>query len=229
MSKRRTASQKQNRSTQAGLLIAAATIPNTFQETLMPRSTSDQGIVTGFNMAANYEIANAIVKVIEDMAQDLSGTRNAAADDYSAQVRQRRFSLVLSLLAIGGSESIQRKYKQTKDETPVKGIARTGAGWVSRAAFANVIVASLQSLLETTDTSKKRRVISRVPVGLIGGFFTAIYTDQQRRSAIKKSNGQKLHDNHANSVEALGMGIGILGILGAVGYGQRAFGDVIAD
>lgn len=228
--KHRKATYKQDRATQAGLLVAAATIPNTFQETLMPRDTVDQGMVTGINMAVNYEIANTIAKMMEDLAEQLSGTRGAREDNYKAHVRQRRFAIALNLIAYGAAEATQRTLKQKPDESPARGITRTGAGWVSRTAIASIIVSVLQSLFESTDTKpKRRRVVSKVPVGLLGGVIAAVFTEHQRQSAIKQSNGQKLHDNDVNTLKALGMGLGILGTLGAVGYGQRAFADQIAD
>lgn len=227
--KHRKATYKQDRANQAGLLVAAATIPNTFQETLMPRDTTDQGIVTGVNMAVNYEIANTITKLIEDVAEQLSGTVGARKDNYKAHVRQRRFSIALNLLALGAAQATERALKQKADETTTRGIARTGAGWVSRTAIASIMVSTLQSLFETNNKKTKHREVSRVPVGLIGGVVAAIFTEHQRQSAIKQSNGQKLHDDHINTLKALGMGLGILGTLGAVGYGQRAFADLIAD
>lgn len=228
--KHRKATYKQDRATQAGLLVAAATIPNTFQETLMPRSTADQGLVTGINMATNFEIANAITKIIEDMAEQLSGTHGAAADDYKAHIRQRRFSIALNLLALGAAHTTTKALKQKPEESMTRGIARTGASWVSRTAIASIMVSVLQGIFEITDKkSKKKRLVTRVPVGLIGGVIAAVFTEHQRKTAIKQSNGEKLHDDHINTLKALGMGFGILGTLGAVGYGQRAFADLISD
>ncbi len=227
--KHRKATYKQDRAAQAGLLVAAATIPNTFQETLMSRSTTDQGLVTGVNMSVNYEIANTIAKAIEDIAEQLSGTNNADKDDYKAHVRQRRFSIALNLLALGAAQATQKTLVQKPDESTARGIARTGAGWISRTSIASIMVSSLQSILETPDKKTKRRVISRVPVGLIGGVVAAIFTEHQRQNAIKQSNGEKLHDQDINTLKALGMGLGILGTLGSISYGQRAFADLIAD
>lgn len=228
--KHRKATYKQDRAAQAGLLVAAATIPNTFQETLMPRSTTDQGLVTGINMAVNYEIANTITKVIEDIAEQLSGTHNAPVDDYKAHTRQRRFSIALNLLALGAAHTTTKVLEQKPDESTTRGITRTGAGWVSRTAIASIMVSILQSLFELTDKkSKKKRLVTHVPVGLIGGVVAAVFTEHQRQKALKQSNGEKLHDDHINTLKALGMGLGVLGTLGAVGYGQRAFADLIAD
>lgn len=226
----RKSSYKQDRATQAALLVAAATIPNTFQETLMPRSTADQGIVTGATMAVNYEIANAISKIIEDVAEQLAGTNGAEVDDYKAHVRQRKFSLAINLIALGASQATQKTLKQKTDESPIRGITRTGAGWITRISIAGIIVSILQSIFETTNRkSKKKRLVTRVPVGLIGGAIAAVYTDHQRRNGIKQSNGKKLHENDINALKALGMGLGVLGALGAVGYGQKAFADLISD
>lgn len=228
--KHRKASYKQERSNQAALLVAAASIPNTFQETLMPRSTSDQGIATGISMAVNYEIANAITKVIEDVAEQLSGTHRANSDNQKAHVRQRRFSIALNLLALVTAEITQRSLAQKPNESPIRGITRTGAGWVSRSAIASLMVSVLQNIFEGANKkSQRKRPITNVPVGLIGGVIAGTFIEHQRRNSIKQANGEKLYDNEANTLKALGMGLGILTSLSAVGYGQRAFADLIAD
>lgn len=211
-------------------MVAAASIPNTFQETLMPRNTADQGLITGISMSINYEIANAIAKIIEDFADELAGTKNAEVKDYRAHKRQRRFAISLNLFALGSSIMTQKLLKQKPDESPSRGIIRTGANWVSKTATASIIISILQQTFESVEKkSKKQRMITRIPIGLIGGAMTAVFIDHQRKSAIKKSNTHKLHDNQINTLEALGMGLGILGALGAVGYGQRTFADITAN
>lgn len=220
---------KQNRATQTAVLISAASIPNTFQETLMPRNTTDQGLVTGITMAVNYELANIIAKTIEDIADQLSGTHKKPNNDYQAHKRQRRFSVGLNLLAIIAAEVVQNRQKQNPNESTTRGVVRTSANWVSKVALASVIVSCLQSVFEFTDMkSKKNRLITKVPVGLIGGMLTAVYTDHKRRSNINNGGGKALHENNINTIKAMGMGLGVLSTLGAVSYGQKSVASLIA-
>lgn len=223
--------RKHDRAHQTALLIASATIPHTFQETLMPRNTADQGLVTGINMAVNYELSNTISKVLEDIAEQLAGTKSSKQDDYEAHVRQRKFSMAVNLLSLGSSYAISQYLKQKPEESSIRGIARTGANWVNKVSLASLIVSSLQAITESPNAviSKKRKFISNIPVGLIGGVLTAIYTDHQRRSAQKASNGQKLHDDNINATKALGMGLGILSIFGAMDYTQKSFANMITE
>lgn len=223
--------RKQDRATQTAMLIASATIPHTFQETLMPRNTADQGLATGINVAVNYEISNTIAKIIEDIAEQLAGTRSSKQQDYDAHVRQRKFSIALNLVSLGGSFALSRYLKQKPEESTLRGVARTGADWVNKVSLASLIVSSLQAITESPNAviTKKKRFISDIPVGLIGGVLTAIYSDHKRRVAQQASNGKKLHDNNVHAIKALGMGLGILGIFSAVDYSQKAFADIITE
>lgn len=223
--------RKHDRAHQTALLIASATIPNTFQETLMPRNTVDQGLVTGINMTVNYELANTISKVLEDIAEQLAGTKSSKQYDYQAHTRQRKFSMAVNLLGLGSSYALSKYLSQKPDESVLRGITRTGADWVSKISLAGIIVSVLQTITESPNTtSNKKKTISSVPVGLIGGVLTAIYTDHKRRNATKASNGQKLrNDNDVNTLRALGTGLGILGIFGAIDYTQKSFANTITE
>lgn len=223
--------RKHDRAHQTALLIASATIPNTFQETLMPRNTVDQGLVTGINMAVNYELANTISKVLEDLAEQLAGTKSSKQNDYQAHVRQRKVSMLVNLLSLGSSYALSKYLSQKPEESVLRGVTRTSADWISKISLASIIVSVLQAITESPNTtSKKRKTINSIPVGLIGGVLTAIYTDHKRRSATKASNGKKLHNNDdVNTLKALGTGLGILGIFGAIDYTRKSFANTITE
>lgn len=225
MPRYRRSAYKQKRATQAALLVAAASIPNTFQETLMPRSTSDQGLITGLNTAINFEIINAIRKVIEDGAEELSGNAHKKIKTHKDHKKQRRFALGMDLAMLGLSLFGEKKLKQLPDESTVRGAARTAATWAKYAAIAGISVTALQEIFDSASGNKE----SDAPVGLIGGAIAATYIEHQRRDAVKNANGQKLHDNEANTLKAIGMGVGVIGLLSAVSTGQRKFADLIAD
>jgi len=55
------------RAEQTGLLVAAGNAPVTFQRTLMPRTTSDQALITGLSFAANH----ALVSLIQESLQSV--------------------------------------------------------------------------------------------------------------------------------------------------------------
>src|SRR6185436_21030631 len=61
------------RADQAGILFAAMNAPLTFQRTLMPRSTTDQALVTGLSAAANHALINLVQESIQAVALVASG------------------------------------------------------------------------------------------------------------------------------------------------------------
>jgi uncharacterized membrane protein len=226
MARYRKSAYKQKRATQAALLVAAAAVPNSFQETLMPRSTSDQGLVTGLTMGINFEIISAIRKIVEDSAEELSGNANKRKKSRRDHKKQRRFAFGLDLLLLTVSMFGEKKLAQQPDETTVRSIMRTGATWAKYAAFAGLSVTALQEIFDGATGDKDE---SDFPVGVIGGAMAASYTEYQRRKSVKLAGGQKLHDNDADTLKAIGMGLGVIGVLSAVSTGQRKFADLLAD
>ena len=61
------------RTQQAGTALAATMMPITFQRTLMPKSDTDQAVITGLSTALNYGFAALIQDTIEAVALRLSG------------------------------------------------------------------------------------------------------------------------------------------------------------
>ena len=61
------------RAEQTGLLLATGAGPLTFQRTLMPRSTSDQAMITGLSFAANHALASLLQDSLQSVALLLSG------------------------------------------------------------------------------------------------------------------------------------------------------------
>ena len=57
-----------SRSAQAGMLVGAAAAAKSFERTLMPRKTSDQGIITGLSVSLTYVATAVIQDVIENFA-----------------------------------------------------------------------------------------------------------------------------------------------------------------
>ncbi len=219
---------RQNRSAEAGLLVATGSVPNTFQRTLMPRNTVDQGMVTGITMATNYTIAGSITKFIEDVADSLAGTKHAKDKNYKAHVRQRRFSMGLYALAAGGGMLLRRKLAQEDDETKTKALVRTAGDWLSIAGTAGLVVGGLQEVVEAVKKPVDKdgdRVVTGAPVGVVGGAIIAGIVEKHRRNSEKNL---VLGDVPIKPVEAVAIGVGILAVLGVVSHGQRKFADLLS-
>jgi hypothetical protein len=188
------------------MLVAAASIPNTLQKTLMPRKTVDQGAITGATMAINYLIISTLRNFIEDMADSVAGTSNSKDKDYSAHNRQREFALVLDFMILAGGIYAQKRYAQKDNETTTAAVIRTGATWMKYAAIAGISISVLDSLIAGGASKKDKKMgIHRAPLGAIGGAIFASAMEYRRRSSLK--NESKPLDNETNVVEAIAMGI----------------------
>src|SRR3954469_5702929 len=101
------------RAEQTGLLVAAANAPLTFQRTLMPRTTSDQALVTGLSFAANHALASLIQESLQSAALLLSGEAKGGAAD---ERRWSRASLAIDAAAIAAGIGAQRALSPRPDE-----------------------------------------------------------------------------------------------------------------
>lgn len=224
------ARNKQRRSSQAALLVASAAIPNTFQETLMERGLTDQGLVTGLTLSVDYGLTGMIRKTIEDVADQLAGTEFAGSDDYKAHVRQRRFSMALDTMVLGASIYARGKYKQN-DKSIEKSALHTGADWAVYAATSGLIVSGLQELIESTLRPKDKagnRTVTKIPVGVIaGGLFAAFREYQLHKQAVE--NGHKSELTGFKPLEAAAMGVGVFTALATIAAGERLAADGMSN
>ena len=62
----------QSRSSRVGLLMSSASIPGSFQKSLMDRDNKDQGIVTGLTMALSYAIGALTQDSLDAVTDSLS-------------------------------------------------------------------------------------------------------------------------------------------------------------
>src|SRR3954468_3604849 len=90
------AGRSAGRSMQAGMLLAAAAGAKSFERTLMPRKTRDQGAVTGLSMALTYATTALFQDVIESLAAYVVNR-----DGETDQDKLRRATMLADLLAIG--------------------------------------------------------------------------------------------------------------------------------
>ena len=88
-----------SRAEQTGLLLATGAGPLTFQRTLMPRSTSDQALITGLSFAANHTLTSLLQESLQSAALLFLGAAGREAVD---ERRWSRATLAVDAVAIGG-------------------------------------------------------------------------------------------------------------------------------
>ena len=133
------------RSEQAGMFVAAASVPRSFQRTLMPRSTGDQAVITGAAMAMNYGLATLVHDSIESLTQwpgdssemdDRAWRRRTAAADAGAML---------------AGFALQTAFQQHPGETLLRGGARTTGFVLSATGFAGAATAMIQEGMQILD------------------------------------------------------------------------------
>lgn len=221
---------KQRRASQAALLIASASIPSTFQRTLMARELTDQGLVTGLTLSVDYGLGGMLRKTIEDVADQLAGTEFAAGSDYDAHTRQRRFVMALDTLVLGASIYARSRYKQ--DDTAIeKAAVHTVANWGVYAATSGLIVSGLQEVIEAVLEPKDQdgnRTVTKIPVGVIAGSLFAAFRQYQLHKQEAASDYKSELDG-IKPIEAGAMGIGVFGALAAIAAGERLAADGVSN
>jgi uncharacterized membrane protein len=212
---------KRRRASQAAMLVAAAAVPNTFQKTLMPRKTRDQGAITGITMSIDYLIVSTIRKFIEDMADGMAGTKNAKDKDYYSHIRQKQFALFLDLAVLAAGTYGQKRYSQKDDESDTRALLRTTSTWLKYSAIAGLSIALLDSLFSDKQAKVKARY--KTPWGLVGGAAFAVYSEYRRRSSQKNDTSQS--ESSVNAAQAIGIGFSVLAALAAIDTGEKLFAE----
>src|SRR5688572_9615739 len=112
---------------QVGLVVAAAQVPGTFAPGLTPRSTLDQGLVTGLATGLHYLLALGSQEALQAAAAELARTRPAARWSDVA-TRMRVLTLVADLAALPLGLAVRTALPIRPGEPMVRGAARQ-TGW----------------------------------------------------------------------------------------------------
>ena len=86
------ANNQRSRSSRVGAFLAAASLPRTFQRSLLPRDTIDQGAVSGLVMAIVYAIGAVMQDGVDATASAVAKKRNPEAPDAN----QANYSFIFS-------------------------------------------------------------------------------------------------------------------------------------
>jgi uncharacterized membrane protein len=209
------------RTQQAGTLVAAASMPLTFQPTLMPRSALDQALVTGISTSLNYALAALIQDSIEALALRAAGRGDPARVDRH---RWRRASIALDLTAIGAGLAIQTALRSRPDELLPRGGARTAAWWLSTTGLSGAVVGGLQELI---DRRSDREDYSLAVAPFAGAALAAI-NDYRRRRRQRRFPGVGADEGApVSAAKSLAMSLGVTAGLTGLAYGERLFAATV--
>ncbi|MEX0991771.1 MAG: alpha/beta-hydrolase family protein [Actinomycetota bacterium] len=212
-----------SRAEAAGMFVAAAAVPGTFQKTLMPRSTMDQGLITGTTMALDYALATLIQDGIESIAFRLA---NAQAEDETVDLRWRRVAMAMDLGAIAAGFALQSRYRQQPDETIAQATARTAGWWLSSAAGAGFAVGLTQEILRSR---RPDREFGPLSLALPAAGLLAAGIDLRRRMEEKAAGTDGDEDTPITALKSLATGAGVTVGLFGLTKSERMFAHTIAS
>lgn len=215
-----------SRSDQAAAFVAAASMPLTFQRTLMPRSTLDQGIITGASTALSF-LATALVQdAIEAFAARVLDPSGVAPVDDAAV---RRVSLALDVGALMTGFAMQQAFRQHPHEPIRNAAARTAGYWTAAGGFSALAVGLTQEWFESIERRTARDLKLRyLPASLVAGAVTAGWAEflRHRREALDNVAADDEAEQDApgaqvSGARALALGLGITGGLYALATANR--------
>jgi hypothetical protein len=208
------------RASHAGLVVAAAATPYTFQRTLTTRNNADQAIVTGLSFLLHQTVASSIQETIQ------AGARLAAGDtSTNAGVRRwSRYSTALDLGAVAAGIGLQRVLEQRPGE-PVRRAAGRTAGWlVSVAAAAGVLVGIGQRAgnLAGADSRFAGLGATALTAGGLAG-----WREYSRRQAEALDEGRGFEYSNISTLRSLALATGVTVGSGLVGQAEGVIADRI--
>lgn len=209
-----------SRAEQTGMFLAGASVPFTFQKTLMPRSRADQAVATGISMAIQYSIGTIFQENIEAIASRMAGA-NKNGDEIEDAL-WRRYAITLDAIALCLGIGMRSVFKVQEGENVARSYTRTAGQFIINGAFAGFCVALFQ---EAADGLKLKR-IRAFPIALPGGVVIAGIIDAKRRKVERLSDPER--PSRLDAWSSLAMSFAIAGFLGAMATGERFFAHGIS-
>lgn len=214
--------RKRSRATYVSLITALAVVPRTFQRSLFPRSTVDQGIVTGMTVAMVYGLSVLLQDAGGVVADAITSTSSSdKKKDSEADVDMGALgALLLSAAAYGAGYFVQKKYPYRSDERLPRSTLRTGGYWVQNLAIASGIASGIEVLNDVASNNKeKARERNLLPWMLGAGLAFTLGSEYLRTKNDPESSIK--NTLQARPGRSVLIGAGVAGALAAVVLGEK--------
>lgn len=137
---------RRKRAQEIAAMFAIAVIPRTFQRSLLPRSTVDQGILTSITVVMVYMLG----VLTQDSIDAVS--KVAVTQDKGNNTKQKLTLVSAATLAVGLASQKLNKYDH--DEKLTRSAARTFGQWVAYAGIAGLIIEAVEVVNEAVSKDK---------------------------------------------------------------------------
>jgi uncharacterized membrane protein len=209
------------RANQAGVLWAAANAPLTFQRTLMPRSTTDQALVTGLSAAANHALINLVQESLQAVALVVSGQAGRGRID---ERRWSRATIATDAAAIAAGLGVQRALQQQPHEPLSRAGGRTGGFWLSVAGTAGGLAGLLQEVVDDPKRRRRSFVVNAAAATALAGANTFAI---RRRARLDADLAPE--ETQASLAKSIGIGLGVVAATSGFGAAERRLADVVSQ
>lgn len=129
-------------SQRAGVIAASASVPRSLVPLLQPRTSVDQGLVTGLTAATNYSLTTIAHEISRATARGLLKSSGAATDPASTT----RMTMAVNLTTLGLSSALYASLPYRTGESIGRGFTRAAARRIMAASAAGLVAASLDKL-----------------------------------------------------------------------------------
>jgi uncharacterized membrane protein len=208
------------RAEQAGMFLAGAGVPYTFQRTLMPRSVLDQALATGIVMALEYAVGALVQETVEAAA-----AWAANSHEHGNEVEDRtwrRFAISTDITTIAIGVFLKNAFRQKKGENVGRSWARLVGTLMVNGAFSGLTVAVYQELVDDLHLRRMRSF----PFAIPGGVVLAGILDSRRKNTERSSFSGSL--DSTQEWEALSLSPFIAVALAGLSVGERVFARAVS-
>ncbi len=198
------------RATDAGLVAAAAGVPDGFQRTLTSRSNLDQAIVSGLTFVIEQGVVSTIQETIQSLALRVAN-EGSGLDPRTWS----RFSLGADGVAVAVGLGLQSALRQTEQESTARAVGRTGGRFLSLAGISGVVAGGVHEAAEAGRSPTSRS--SRIGLVVAAGSAAAVGEYRRRRRERLDESGHS-EETEISAVRSLVLGVAVS--IGATGMGR---------
>ena len=209
----------------AGLLVASAVLPGTFEPSLSKRSPLDQGIVTGLSTGLHY----LLTLTTQDSLQALVARyidANPSGRIADPVVRRQTLTALADLAVIGPGIVLQRALPNHPAESVARGLTHQ-VGWrYAVTGISGALVLGTRAGMSALD----RRLgadgrVAAIPMAVPVGLAVSVIIGRLR---LKDSHldTEFVSETTPSALRSMGVAALALGGLTAVGYGEHALSSL---
>lgn len=200
------------RSEQAGIFVAAASVPRSLQRSLMKRSNSDQAVITGGAMAITYGLATLVHDSIEALTQWRAGGGELEDRGW----RGRTAAADSAAMVVGFT--LQTAFRQQPGEHLTRGALRTTGYLLSATGFAGTTTAAVQEGMQILDERTGNRWRFRsLPMAILAGVGFSFIQQRNLKGRYEDEDRELFQEQgEISATESLVTGLLVSGGLAAI-------------